>query len=71
MIQEAYKCCKKLITEKEANEALRIVWGRSEQLYNDDKSKRKWSFLFLKKLFNLVPWATLALEYSSYIIYMT
>lgn len=39
VMQEAYKSCKKPLTKKEAHEALRIVWGRSKQLLNDQTKK--------------------------------
>lgn len=39
--REGYKSCDKSLSEKEANEALRIVWGRTKQLLNDEKKKRK------------------------------
>lgn len=41
VIREGYKACKQKLTEKEAHESLRIVWGRSKQLLKDEKNKRK------------------------------
>lgn len=37
---EAYKSCKQALTEKEAHEALRIVWGRSKQLHNSAQKNK-------------------------------
>ncbi len=36
---QAYKSCRKCLTQKEAHEALRIVWGRSKQLMADEDKK--------------------------------
>lgn len=41
VIQEGYKCCKRSLSEKDANEALRIVWGRTKQMLNDEEKKDK------------------------------
>lgn len=38
---QAYKSRNKPLTTKEAHEALRIVWGRSKQLMNDEEKKLK------------------------------
>lgn len=39
--REGYKSCNRSLTEKEANEALRIVWGRTKQMVNGEQKKKK------------------------------
>lgn len=41
LMVEAYKSCKKSISRKSANVALRIVWGRSNQLLKDEDKRLK------------------------------
>lgn len=40
LILEAHMEAKVSLTEKEAHESLRIVWGRSKQLLKDENKKR-------------------------------
>lgn len=40
VIQTAYKSFNITFTMKEAHETLRIVWGRSKQLQNDQEKKK-------------------------------
>lgn len=41
VMQAGYKSCKEPLTEKDAHEALRIVWGRTKQLVSNEVKKRK------------------------------
>lgn len=41
VVREGYKSCNRSLTEKDANEALRIVWGRTKQMLNDEQKKQK------------------------------
>lgn len=41
VMREGFKSCGRSLTEKEAHESLRVVWGRSKQLLNDQKKKKK------------------------------
>lgn len=40
VIRAGYKSCNKNLTVQDAHLALRIVWGRTKQILNEEKNKR-------------------------------
>lgn len=41
VIKAGYRSCRKEITSNEAHTALRVVWGRSKQLKNNNDNKQR------------------------------